>query len=244
VATSRCQHTGHSRFTFARDLAFVIDSGDGQAKPAAAGQGHNHVELLHTTDSAEYACGSTVAGSRAYSLKWPGALPSMAIIQCSLKFSLDRGLTPVQRPMLMDKAQMATCAQRADFAQQPYKVMADGEKYLIATSEQPMRVYHANESIPEVDLMCKFSGHSTWSRKEAVSHGRHQCVIFRVHQFVVISLSYTPPSAFLSVSSASARARLMTLLPRSSILMNGSLRLVHIASSYMRQTARTFCPAA
>jgi seryl-tRNA synthetase len=161
----------------------IGDSGDGEAMPSAAGQGRNHVDLLHMIDGVEYARGATVAGSRGYFLKGPGVLLNMAIIQYGLKFMLDRGFTPVQTPMFMDKAQMAKCAQLADFDEQLYKVTGDGEKYLIATSEQPMCVYHTDEWIPEADLPRKFIGHSTCFRKEAGSHGRDQLGIFRVHQF-------------------------------------------------------------
>jgi seryl-tRNA synthetase len=156
---------------------------DADLKPAAAGQERNHVDLLHMIDGVEYNRGVTVAGSRGYFLKGKGVLLNLALVQYGLKFMIERGFTPIQTPFFMEKAQMAKCAQLDDFDEQLYKVTGDGEKYLIATSEQPLCVYHVDEWINESELPRKFIGHSTCFRKEAGSHGRDQLGIFRVHQF-------------------------------------------------------------
>lgn len=74
-------------------------------------------------------------------------------------------------------------AQLADFDEQLYKVTGSGEdQYLIATSEQPICAYHANEWLDPKQLPIKYAGYSTCFRKEAGSHGRDQLGIFRVHQ--------------------------------------------------------------
>lgn len=74
-------------------------------------------------------------------------------------------------------------AQLADFDEQLYKVTGAGEdQYLIATSEQPICAYHANEWLDPKQLPLKYAGYSTCFRKEAGSHGRDQLGIFRVHQ--------------------------------------------------------------
>lgn len=57
------------------------------------------------------------------------------------------------------------------------------EKYLIATSEQPIAAFHRNEWIPENILPIKYAGLSTCFRQEVGSHGRDTRGIFRVHQF-------------------------------------------------------------
>lgn len=151
--------------------------------PSAPGRGLTHVDLLHMIDGVEYSRGVTTAGNRGYFLKGPGVLLNMAIIQYALRFLSDRGFTPVQPPYFMEKEQMAKCAQLDDFDEQLYKVTGDGEKYLIATSEQPLCVYHVDEWVDEKDLPIKYAGFSTNFRKEAGSHGRDQLGIFRVHQF-------------------------------------------------------------
>ena len=57
------------------------------------------------------------------------------------------------------------------------------EKYLIATSEQPIAAYHRDEWLATDQLPIKYMGFSTCFRQEAGSHGRDTRGIFRVHQF-------------------------------------------------------------
>jgi seryl-tRNA synthetase len=59
----------------------------------------------------------------------------------------------------------------------------DDEKYLIATSEQPISALHQNEWIAPKDWPIKYVGVSTCFRKEAGAHGKDVRGIFRVHQF-------------------------------------------------------------
>ena len=62
---------------------------------------------------------------------------------------------------------------------------SDDEKYLIATSEQPISAFHSDEwfESPDTQLPVKYAGYSTCFRKEAGSAGRDMWGIFRVHQF-------------------------------------------------------------
>ena len=90
----------------------------------------------------------------------------------------------------MNKDVMAGIAQLDDFDEQLYKVSGktddpegSTEKYLIATSEQPICGYHKNEWIDDKALPFRYAGISTCFRKEAGSSGRDIRGIFRVHQF-------------------------------------------------------------
>jgi len=89
-------------------------------------------------------------------------------------------------PFFMNKDQMAKTAQLDQFDEELYKVIgSDDEKYLIATSEQPISAFHSDEwfESPETQLPIKYAGYSTCFRKEAGSAGRDMWGIFRVHQF-------------------------------------------------------------
>ena len=55
------------------------------------------------------------------------------------------------------------------------------EKYLIATSEQPIAALHRDEWLKPEDLPIKYAGLSTCFRQEVGSHGRDTRGIFRVH---------------------------------------------------------------
>merc|ERR1719361_2698251 len=84
---------------------------------------------------------------------------------------------------------MAKTAQLEEFDEALYHVTTgtkddeDNEKYLIATSEQPLSCLHEKEWFQPSDLPLRYAGISTCFRKEAGSHGRDAWGIFRVHQF-------------------------------------------------------------
>ncbi|KAL1236932.1 cytoplasmic,Serine--tRNA ligase [Trichinella spiralis] len=101
--------------------------------------------------------------------------------------------TPLYTPFFMRKEVMQEVAQLSDFDDQLYKVIgkssevkeeiAEEEKYLIATSEQPIAAYHRDEWISKESLPLRYVGFSTCFRQEVGSHGRDTSGIFRVHQF-------------------------------------------------------------
>lgn len=83
---------------------------------------------------------------------------------------------------------MEEVAQLAQFDEELYKVTGKGsditdEKYLIATSEQPIAAFHRDEWLATDQLPLKYAGTSACFRQEAGSHGRDTGGIFRVHQF-------------------------------------------------------------
>lgn len=61
------------------------------------------------------------------------------------------------------------------------------EKYLIATSEQPIAAFLREEWLKPEDLPIRYAGFSTCFRQEVGSHGRDTRGIFRVHQFEKVS---------------------------------------------------------
>ncbi len=87
---------------------------------------------------------------------------------------------------MMNRDVMGKTAQLEQFDEELYKVIAaEDEKYLIATSEQPISAFHSDEWFdrPAEQLPIKYAGYSTCFRKEAGSAGRDMWGIFRVHQF-------------------------------------------------------------
>jgi seryl-tRNA synthetase len=107
---------------------------------------------------------------------------------------ISRGATPVQTPYFMTPDLMSKTAQLEDFDEQLYHVSGGGEKYLIATSEQPISCMHAGEWLQPAALPIKYVGISTCFRKESGSGGRDVRGIFRVHQFDKIEqFSITSP---------------------------------------------------
>jgi seryl-tRNA synthetase len=146
----------------------------------------SHHEVLTRLDGYDPDRGVKVVGHRGYFLKQWGVFLNQALINYGLEFLSSRGYTPLQTPQFMLKDYMGKTAQLEQFDEELYKVV-DGEpqndKYLIATSEQPISAFHAEEWIVAKELPIRYAGFSTCYRREAGSHGRDAWGIFRVHQF-------------------------------------------------------------
>ncbi|XP_033008389.1 serine--tRNA ligase, cytoplasmic [Lacerta agilis] len=154
---------------------------------------YSHVDLVVMVDGYEGEKGAIVAGSRGYFLKGALVFLEQALIQYALQTLLSKGYTPVYTPFFMRKEVMQEVAQLSQFDEELYKVLGKGseksddntidEKYLIATSEQPIAALHRDEWLKPEDLPIKYAGLSTCFRQEVGSHGRDTRGIFRVHQF-------------------------------------------------------------
>lgn len=144
----------------------------------------NHHDLLWRIGGYEPERGAAVAGHRGYFLKDMGVLLNQAFIMYGTAFLRKRGYQVLQPPFFMKKDVMAGVAQLEQFDEELYKVGGDGDdKYLIATSEQPICAFHKDEWMEEKQLPIRYAGLSTCFRKEAGSHGKDTWGIFRVHQF-------------------------------------------------------------
>jgi len=154
---------------------------------------YSHVDLVIMVDGYDGEAGAVVAGNRGYYLKGPLVFLEQAIINFGLQTLANNGYTPITTPYFMRKQVMQECAQLSQFDDELYKVIGKGseiendksidEKYLIATSEQPLCAYHRNQWLNPASLPYKYAGSSCCFRQEVGSHGRDTRGIFRVHQF-------------------------------------------------------------
>ncbi|CAD7080039.1 unnamed protein product [Hermetia illucens] len=154
---------------------------------------YSHVDLIVMIDGMNGEKGTVVSGGRGYFLTGPAVFLEQALIQYALQVLFKKGYTPLYTPFFMRKEVMQEVAQLSQFDEELYKVIGKGsekgddgtvdEKYLIATSEQPIAAYHRDEWIAESALPIKYAGLSTCFRQEVGSHGRDTRGIFRVHQF-------------------------------------------------------------
>ncbi|XP_078500341.1 serine--tRNA ligase, cytoplasmic [Lissotriton helveticus] len=154
---------------------------------------YSHVDLVVMVDGYEGEKGAIVAGSRGYFLKGVLVFLEQALINYALQTLGSKGYTPIYTPFFMRKEVMQEVAQLSQFDDELYKVIGKGseksedssidEKYLIATSEQPIAALHRDEWLKPEDLPIRYAGLSTCFRQEVGSHGRDTRGIFRVHQF-------------------------------------------------------------
>lgn len=146
----------------------------------------SHHEILLRLDGYDPERGVKIVGHRGYFLRQWGVFLNQALINYGLSFLYGKGYLPLQAPVMMNKEVMAKTAQLSQFDEELYKVMdGEDEKYLIATSEQPISAYHSNEwfESPAEQLPIRYAGYSSCFRREAGSHGKDAWGIFRVHAF-------------------------------------------------------------
>ncbi|XP_042875351.1 probable serine--tRNA ligase, cytoplasmic [Penaeus japonicus] len=157
---------------------------------------YSHVDLISMIGGVDSKRGAVTSGARGYYLMGPGVFLERAVVELSLSFLNKKGYTPLVTPFFMRKEVMQEVAQLSQFDEELYKVLGKGdvpgsdlvdEKYLIATSEQPIAAFHRDEWIPVDQLPIKYSGLSYCFRQEVGSHGRDTRGIFRVHQFQKVS---------------------------------------------------------
>lgn len=164
-----------------------LDGLDNQSKPL------NHHVLLEKIGGFDSDRGVKVAGHKGYFLKGPGVRLNQALINYSLDFLESKGYDLLQPPYFIKKSIMEGVVQLEDFEESLYQLGAsadtnmimtrDDPLCMIATSEQPICGYHANEWLGDKDLPKKYGGISTCFRKESGAHGKDTWGIFRVHQF-------------------------------------------------------------
>merc|ERR1719300_617782 len=148
----------------------------------------HHHELLWMIGGYEPDRGVKVAGHRAYFLTGPAVRLNLALQQYGLDFLQKHRYKETYPPFFMKQDVMAKTAQLEEFDEALYHVKggAEGEerdKYLIATSEQPISAMHQDEWLQDQQLPIRYAGLSTCFRKEAGSLGKDVWGIFRVHQF-------------------------------------------------------------
>lgn len=170
------------------DNGVVRTFGDSEVKKK-----YSHVDLIAMIDGYDGDRGAVTAGARGYYLKGPAVFLEQALINLALRMLNEKGYSALYTPFFMRKEVMQEVAQLSQFDDELYKVIGKGsenkddnsldEKYLIATSEQPIAAYHRDEWIPTQDLPIRYAGLSSCFRQEVGSHGRDTRGIFRVHQF-------------------------------------------------------------
>jgi seryl-tRNA synthetase len=100
--------------------------------------------------------GVKIAGHRGFFLTGDGVDLNQALINYGLDFLRKKGYKKVQAPFMMKREIMAQTAQLEEFDEALYKVSGEADsgddKYLIATSEQPISAMHADENIETKSL--------------------------------------------------------------------------------------------
>lgn len=141
----------------------------------------SHIDILEKLGFVDTENGIKVAGNRGYFFTDMGVKFNRALINYALDFMQKNGYKLMYTPFFIKEELISKISQLTDYQETLYNV--DSNKYLIATSEQPLTAYFNNKIYDEKDLPIKMAGISTCFRKETGSHGRNTNGIYRVHQF-------------------------------------------------------------
>ena len=154
---------------------------------------YSHMDLIHMIGGVDLERGAVTAGGRGYYLMGPAVFLKQALIQLAMQSLAEKDYIPMYTPFFMKKDVMQEVAQLSQFDEALYKVTSKGsereddktidERYLIATSEQPIAAFHRDEWLKPENLPIKYAGLSSCFRQEVGSHNRDTRGIFRVHQF-------------------------------------------------------------
>lgn len=111
-----------------------------------------------------------------------GVRLNQAIINYALDCLEKANYKLMETPHMVTRELMGKISQLSDYDETLYKLEGH-DKYLIATSEQPLTAFFSDKIYSNTDLPIKFGGLSSCYRKEAGAHARHTRGIYRVHQF-------------------------------------------------------------
>lgn len=121
----------------------------------------SHHEVLTRLDGYDPDRGVKIVGHRGYCLTGYGLFLNLALINYGLEYLWSKGYKPNQPPQFMLRDLMAKTAQLEQFDEELYKVTESEDKstdkYLIATSEQPLSALHDGEWLQDKDLPIKWA---------------------------------------------------------------------------------------
>ena len=121
----------------------------------------SHHEVLTRIEGYDSERAQKIVGHRGYCLTGYGLFLNDALSSYGKHFLQKRGYKAIQPPYFMFPEHMAKTAQLEQFDEELYKVVEDeknkdSDKYLIATSEQPISALHAGEWMQKRDLPIKW----------------------------------------------------------------------------------------
>ena len=110
-----------------------------------------------------------------------GMLLEQALLRYALDFMVEKGFTPMNVPIMVDKKWLIGTGY-FPWGEDDHYYTQDNEG-LVGTAEVSLTAYYADEVLEEKDLPIKLAGLSTCFRREVGSHGKDTKGVFRVHTF-------------------------------------------------------------
>lgn len=164
-----------------------------------------HWELGPALGIIDFERGVKLSGSRYYVLSGWGARLQRALISFFLDCARANGYEELYLPYIVHGQMLYGSAQFPKFQDTVYPV-ADGDKYLLPTSEVAIANLHRDEILTEAQLPLRYVAHTPCFRSEKASAGRDVRGIKRVHQFEKVEMfQFTTPEASYDALEAMTR---------------------------------------
>lgn len=166
-----------------------------------------HWEIGEALGILDFERAAKLSGSRFAVLRGAGARLSRALVSFFLARANERGYTEVAPPFLVTRETMWKTGQLTKFADAMFRD-ADGELYMIPTSEVPLVALHGDEILAPGTLPLQYAAYSPCFRKEAGAAGKDTRGLIRQHQFEKVELIWLsePEASFAALERITADA--------------------------------------
>lgn len=148
----------------------------------------DHLELGQRLDIIDVERASKVSGARFAYLKNEGALLELAIIQFAFRKLIEKGLTPIIPPTIINYDVMKQLGYTENGGDEDMFQLTEDGKVLVGTAEQSIVPMHKDEIFDVKKLPLRYVAFSSSFRREAGSYGKDTRGILRVHQFDKIEM--------------------------------------------------------
>lgn len=148
-----------------------------------------HHQIMDKINGVDFIGGSRIGGQREYLLFGDLVKLNTGLMHYAQDFLSSRGFTLVSTPFWMIREEMSQVCQLSEFEDTLYKLESNDktgdrhDKFLIATSEQPLTAWFREKILRSKDLPMKLGGVSSCFRKEIGRNGVDTLGVFRVHRF-------------------------------------------------------------
>lgn len=169
-----------------------------------------HWELGEQLGILDFARAARLSGSRFSVLSGAGARLSRALGAFFLDRASERGYLEVAPPLLVSRETMWSTGQLTKFSDAMF-ADADGELFMIPTSEVPLTALRSGEILDAGELPLRFAAYTPCFRKEAGAAGKDTRGLMRLHQFDKVELVWltAPDASFAALETLTHHAELL-----------------------------------
>jgi seryl-tRNA synthetase len=148
----------------------------------------DHIELGESLGILDFEAAARISGARFAVYRGHGARLERSLASLMLDMHTEQhGCTELLTPYLVTRETMEGTGQLPKFEDDAFKT-AEGDLFLIPTSEVPVTNLHRGQIIDVDELPIRYTAYSSCFRREAGSYGRDVKGLTRLHQFQKVEM--------------------------------------------------------